>query len=656
VAMLNMIDISSGNKKYTRLIIIFLIIASCIAFGRIAGNDFTNFDDNAYITENNHIQSGINPESIKWAFTSLDVFYWHPITWLSHMLDWSLFGANASGHHLISLLLHIGAVIFLFLFLNKTTNNIWPSAFAAAFFALHPLRVESVAWAAERKDVLSMFFGMACLYAYAFYAENSKLSRYLLSLILFTLALMSKPMMVTLPFVLMLLDYWPLKRWQRAMDEPARKNLIQPEVLSGKKVPFILLTIASSLVTFWGQNIVGAVTPIEALPFLKRSINAIISYTAYLGKIFWPVNMAVFYPYEHSFPFWQVIASCFVLIGITIVVIYVRKKMSFLFVGWFWYLGTMIPLIGLIQAGSQAMADRHTYLPSVGIAVMLAWGIPLLCQRVGIRKKILLPAAIAVLCILVVSTWMQCAYWKNSIKLWNHALSVTKNNYIAHVGLGLALLEEGKVKEAIDHYNKVIMMPYQILTFNNDYLYSFYGRIYSNRGKAYAELGLYQCAFEDYNKSIRLNPKNAGLYNNRGLTYDKLNQHQRAIEDFNEAIRLKPDYANYYNDRGNSYNKLGQNQRALDDYTEAIRLKPDYADAYNNRGTIYGKISQYQRAIEDFSKAIYIKQDYADAYNNRGITYFKQGNNKHCCDDIYKACKLGKCKTLEAAKSSGHCR
>ena len=364
----------------------------------------------------------------------------------------------------------------------------------------------------------------------------------------------------------------------------------------------------------------------------------------------------MFYPYENSLTLWKVIIPGLILMLITVIVIYYIKKLPFLFVGWFWYLGTMVPLIGLIQAGSQAMADRHTYLPSVGIAIILSWGIPYLAKSENIRKKILLPAVIAVLTILTVLTWRQCGYWKNSIKLFSHALRVTKNNYIAHVSLGFALFDEGKVKEAIDHYNKVIMMPYQILTFNDDYLYSFYGTIYSNRGKAYTELGLYQIAFEDYNKSIHLDPKNAGLYDNRGLTYYKLDQHQHAIEDFNEAIRLKPDYANYYNDRGNSYNKLGQHQSALDDYTKAIHLKPDYADAYNNRGTTYGKLSQYQLAIEDFNKAIYFKQDYADAYNNRGITCFRQGNNKNGCHDVQRACELGKCKILEAAKSSGYCR
>jgi tetratricopeptide (TPR) repeat protein len=393
------------------------------------------------------------------------------------------------------------------------------------------------------------------------------------------------------------------------MDENG-KGFNSARGLIWEKVPFILLTIASSLVTFWGQNKVGALVSIERISLLKRVTNAIISYIAYLEKTFCPVNLAVFYPYEHSFPFWQVIASCFILIGITIVVIYIRKKMSFLFVGWFWYLGTMIPLIGLIQAGSQAMADRHTYLPSIGIAIMLAWGIPLLCQTVGIRKKILLPAAIAVLCILVVSTWMQCAYWKNSIELFSHALRVTKNNYLMH----------------------------------------------NDRGTTYANLGQYQLAISDYNNAIRLKEDYADAYYNRGRAYYKIGHYQHATEDYNEAIRLKPEHAYAYNNRGILYGELGQYQLAMKDFNKAIRLKPDYAEAYNNRGTTYGKISQYQCAIEDFSKAIDLKKDYADAYNNRGITYFRQGNNKHCCDDIRKACKLGKCKTLEAAKSSGNCR
>ena len=319
-------------KKYTYLIIIFLIVASFIAYGRILGNGFINYDDIQYITENNHIKSGINPESIKWALSTIDVYYWHPLTWLSHMLDWSLFKEHAGGHHLISLLLHIGSVLLLFFFLYRTTKNIWPSAFAAALFALHPLRVESVAWAAERKDVLSMFFGMACLYTYAFYAENYKLSRYFLCLILFALSLMSKPMLVTLPFVLLLLDYWPIKRWQKVLDEPVKRFNLAGKLI-WEKVPFIFLTIVLSIVTVWGQNKFGVVIPMKNIPFSARVQNAVISYVLYLEKIFWPVDLAVFYPYEYPFPLWKILFSCFILIGVTIVVIYAIKKLPFLFVG-----------------------------------------------------------------------------------------------------------------------------------------------------------------------------------------------------------------------------------------------------------------------------------------------------------------------------------
>ena len=600
------------KKKYTYLIVIFLIVASFIAFGRIMGNDFVNFDDHVYITENNHIQAGLSPDTIKWAFTAIVCSNWHPLTLLSHALDWSLFGANASGHHLINLLLHIGSALLLFFLLNRTTKNFWPSAFVAALFALHPLRVESVAWAAERKDVLSMFFGMATLYAYILYVEEHKLSKYFLCLTLFALGLMAKPTLVTLPFVLILLDYWPLGRWRKV---PASINMNVPTAVSersGKKknkqqrtdstkekkiftppasgssiipsllwenVPFIFLTIVSSIVTLWAQSKGGAFTFIEHLSFPARVLNAIISYVSYLGKTFWPVDLAVFYPYEYSFPLWQVLASCFILIGITIVVISGIKKLPFLFVGWFWYLGTLIPVIGLVQVGTQAMADRYTYLPSIGIAIMLVWSIQFLFQREGIRKKILFPAGIITLAILAALTWKQCGYWKNSTELFNHALPITKNNYTVHVNLASALAEEGKIEEAIGHYGKAISAT--------------------------------------------------------------------AITSYHTAA---------YNSRGALYAKLGRYQLAMEDYNEAIRLNRDCAECYYNRGTIYGDLGHHQMAIQDYSEAIRLKPDYLYAYGNRGIAYFIQGDNELGCCDANKTCELGDCKILEVAKSKGDCR
>jgi tetratricopeptide (TPR) repeat protein len=633
------------NKKYKYFIVIFLIVSSFMAYSRILGNEFVNYDDTGYITDNNHIKSGINPESIKWAFTAVVLANWHPLTLLSHTLDWSLFGANPSGHHLVSLLLHIVAVIFLFLFLNKTTKNLWPSAFVAAFFALHPLRVESVVWAAERKDVLSMFFGLASIYAYACYAESSKISWYFFCLILFSLSLMSKPMLVTLPFVLLLLDYWPLGRWRNDMLVPVKSRSHLIGRLLWEKAPFISLTIVSIIMTIWAQNKGGAVMTMKQVPFFVRVLNAVISYVSYLGKTFSPVDLAVFYPYKYPFPLWQILASCFILIGITVVVIYAIKKLPFLFVGWFWYLGTLIPVIGLVQVGSQAMADRYTYLPSIGIAIILVWSIPLLFPREDMRKKILFPAGIAYLSILAVLTWQQCGYWENSIKLFNHALHITKDNDLVHTNLGVALMAEGKIEEAIDHYNKAIHIT-------PDYV-----EAYNNRGSAYSELGQYQRAIEDYNRALRLKSDYADtIYYNRGNAYNKLGQYQMAIQDFSNVIRLNPTYFNAYNNRGFAYVNLGQYQMAIEDYNKALLLKPDNVEAYGNRGAIYAKFGQYQPAIQDLNKAIQLKPDYTPAYNNRANVYFNQGNNKLGCCDTRKACELGNCKLLDAANTKGLCR
>ncbi|MCX5848823.1 MAG: tetratricopeptide repeat protein [Deltaproteobacteria bacterium] len=600
------------KKKYTYLIVIFLIVASCAAFGRIAGNHFINFDDPGYVTKNYNVQSGFNPESIRWAFTTTYFSYWHPLTWISHMLDWRLFGENATGHHLVSLFLHIGAVIFLFLFLNKTTNNIWPSAFAAALFALHPLRVESVAWASERKDVLSMFFGMTALYAYAFYIESSKLSRYFLCLILFALSLMSKPMLVTLPFALLLLDYWPLERWTKAPSANSESRFKLTCRLIREKVPFVCLTIAASILTFWAQTKEGAVSSIENLPFTTRAANAFLSYTAYLGKTFWPVDLAVFYPYEFFLPLWKILISGLVLILITAAVIYYAKKLPFLFTGWFWYLGTLIPVIGLVQVGKQAMADRYTYLPSIGIAIMLAWSLPLLSRSENTRKKILFPAAIALLAALAILTWIQCGYWKSSFTLFNQNLRVTKNNQLAR---------------------------------NYD-------------GDAFTELGQYQHQrdIEDFNKAIGLNPDAFLAYYNRGTAYAKIGQYKNAIRDYNMAIRIKPDYADAYNNRGLIYGQHGQYQLAIKDFNKVIGLNPNHIKVYNNRGLAYSELGQYQSAIEDFNKAIFLKQDYANAYNNRANVYLKQKNNISGCRDARKACELGDCKILETAKAKGLCQ
>lgn len=597
------------QRKYKYLIVVLLIVASVIAYGRVIGNDFINLDDNVYITENSHIKSGFNPENIKWAFTSVVLANWHPVTLLSHTLNWSFFKNNAGFHHLVSLILHIFSMILLFFLLDRMTKSLLYSAFVAAFFALHPLRVESVAWAAELKDVLSIYFGLASIYVYVCYAEKFRSSQYFLCLIFFMLSLMSKPMLVTLPFIFLLVDYWPLGRWQKAMNVSERNRYSSIRCLILEKLPFILLSIVSSIVTIWAQNKYGAIASIAKIAFLKRIENAVISYVVYLKKLFWPFNLAIFYPYENSFPLWEIGVSLLIIVLITIIVIYYIKKIPFLFVGWFWYLGTMIPVIGLIQVGSQALADRYTYFPSIGIGIMLAWGIPFLLKSENIRKNILLPAAITVLIILASLTWRQCGYWENSIKLFNHALRVTKNNYIIHNNRGVTYDNMGQYQQAMSDFNEAIRLK-------NDYADAYY-----NRGRTNYNMGNYQKAIEDYDKSIYLNPMNAQAFNNRGVIYGINEQYQLSIEDFNKAILLKQ----------------------------------DYVESYNNRGITYTKMGQYQKAIDDYSKVIGLKANDANAYNNRGLIYFMYGNNNLGCLDLQKSCNLGDCKLLELAKNKGKC-
>jgi protein O-mannosyl-transferase len=631
------------DKKYKYFIVIFLIVTSFIAFGRILGNGFTNFDDNIYITENNHIKAGLNSETIKWAFSAVVSSNWHPLTLLSHTLDWSLFGANASGHHLINLLLHIGNALLLFFFLNKVTKSLWPSAFVAVLFALHPLRVESVAWAAERKDVLSMFFGMATLYVYALYVEEHKLSRYFLCLTLFALGLMAKPMLVTLPFVLMLLDFWPLGRWQKALapvnvpvaaseksekkktkqrkaDSIKEKKISTPlasrspiiRSLLWEKAPFIFLTIVSSVITIWAQSKGGAVASMEKLSFLARVLNATMSYISYIYKIFWPVDLAVFYPYEDPFLQLPVAGALLILIAITIIVIYTIKKLPFLFVGWFWYLGTLIPVIGLVQVGRQAMADRYTYLPSIGIGIILIWGIGYLLPKEKLRKIILIPAAVIVLFVLTFLTWQQSGYWKNSVSLFNHALEATKNNDLAHYNLANALIKQGKNSEAIIHFSKAIAInPY-------------HDGAHCNLGVALAAEGKKEEAITHYLEAIKINPDQDAAYSNLGIVLAAEGKKEEAIAHYLTAIKINPDYADAHYNLANLLLKQGQIDQAINHYLEAIKINPDHADAHCNLADIFVKQNKIDHAIEHFREAVRINPSSFASLNNLGVNLEKQ--------------------------------
>jgi len=588
---------SFSNKTYTYISVALIIAVCLIAYGQILSNGFINFDDEVYLTKNLHIKSGINAETVKWAFTAVVSSNWHPLTLISHALDWSLFKDHAGGHHLISLLLHIGSALLLFLFLNKITKNLWPSAFVAALFALHPLRVESVAWSAERKDVLSIFFGLASLYAYAYYVEKPRVARYIFCLILFILGLMSKPMLVTLPFVLLLLDFWPLERWQKALNpinlpiaggtgnqqitKKAKKQKRAAKSIPGEsrsasptishlfleKTPFFIFAIVSSILTIWAQNKGGAVASLQKLPFSERIMNASVSYVAYLGKTFWPVDLAVFYPYQHNYPDWQVAGALLILLGISGLAIYSVKKAPFFLMGWLWYLGTLVPVSGLVQVGRQAMADRYTYLPAIGIGIMLAWGIPYLLSSEKMRRIILAPAAAIVLAVLSILTWQQCGYWKNSVELFNHALQVTNNNYLAHTNLGVALAAEGKNEAAVDNYNAAIR-----INPNHD-------NAHYNLANLLAKQGKIDEAINHYREAVRINPNYYLAYNNLGINLAKQRNFAEAIYCYRKALQLEPNDPGFYLNLGASLADSGKLQEAIEQFRTAVYLNPDYDDA-----------------------------------------------------------------------------
>ena len=526
-----------SNRKQKLIVYIVLTLVTLAVFWQVNQFGFVNLDDQAYVEENSHIQSGITLDGICWAFSTTNQNLWNPLIWLSLMFDYQLFGLNAGGYHMTNLILHILSTLLLFWLFNRMTGAIWKSAFVAALFAIHPLHVESVAWISERKDVLSASFWMLTLCLYVYYTEKPAVKRYLLVLCSFVIALMSKPMVVTLPVIMILLDYWPLKRFQSKKDSLLLWQLWE-------KIPFFVLSAVFSIITIY---IMYSPT-VKYFPLGYRLANAPVSFVTYLGKTFWPHDMAIFYPFPTYIPVWQVLGSVLLIIIITTAVIAMTKRLPYLFIGWLWYAVTVMPVIGIIQNGSYAMADRYTYLPSIGISIMLAWGIPILFPREDIRKMILLPAGIAILVILAVLTWQQCSHWKNSTTLFSHTLRVTKDNYVAHHGLGLGLIAEGKTEEAIDHYNKTISIKPE------------FPNAYNNRGIVYGGLGQYKLALDDFDKAIRLKEDYAEAYYNKAVTYANMAQYQLAIEDYNKAIILNPDYAYAYNNRGAVYLKQGNNK------------------------------------------------------------------------------------------------
>ncbi len=503
---------------------LFLAASILAIYLPVCGYEFINYDDPVYVVENDTVRRGLTLEGTRWAFTSMHAANWHPVTWLSHMLDVQMYGLNAGAHHSTNVIFHILNIMLLFLLLRRTTGALWRSAMVAVLFAVHPLHVESVAWISERKDVLSAFFGFLTLLAYAEYVKRPGWLRYGTALLLFALGMMSKPMVVTLPFLMLLLDYWPLNRY--VQENGVRRFAF----LVKEKLPFFVLAVASCVVTMIAQGRGGAVAPLEFYSFGMRVANAIVAYVAYLGKMIWPMNLAVLYPHPGVRPIWQVAGASLLLLGITCFVLAQTKRRSWLAVGWLWYLGTLVPVIGLVQVGLQAMADRYAYIPLIGIYIVLAWEFHEALHRWGCGVRGLALAGMAVTAVLMLIAWNQVRYWENSIALYSHTLEVTDANWSIRNNLGNAYAEINQNDQAMHHYQEAIRIK-------PDYF-----EAYNNMGTVMAKMKRRDDAVAYFLNALKYNPDSAFAHNNLGRLLAEQMKYEDAIRHFRAALRIKPDY------------------------------------------------------------------------------------------------------------------
>ena len=623
-------SIASHQKK--TIIIMALSVLILAVYWQVQNFGFVNYDDQLYVTQNFKTQAGITWGSISSAFTDVRTGNWHPLTMISHMLDWQMFGGNAGGHHWSSLIIHIVNTVLLFLLLNSLTGAVWRSALVAALFAIHPINVESVAWVAERKNVLSTFFWILTMLFYVWYVKHPGWKRYLPVFFCFALGLMSKPMLVTLPFVLLLLDYWPLNRTaiHTRNDHPIEVHLffqagkVKLRFLLLEKIPLFILTAISVCVTVYAAKSASAVAQFDILPLSQRIYNAILSYALYLKKLFWPTDLAVFYPLR-DIPIQQVLPAAVLLIVITVICCKYYKKHPYLVVGWFWYLGTLVPVIGLVQVGSQAMADRYAYVPFIGLFIALSWTVTDIIRN-RFLQKITAVLAVMLLVGLFVVTYNQVAYWKNSFSLFERALHVTKENFLAHVGVGNELTKQNRINEAISHFQASININPKNPA--NYMAYVSLGNALSLQNKKTEAIAAFKAA-------LNINPQNDGAYYRLGLVLFQTGRADEAIAEYQKAIALNNDYPLYHGSLGNAYLGQGKTEEAIKEYKEVLRIQPDNIDAHNNLGIVLMGQGKLDGAMKYFQESVRIEPRQANAHYYLQIIVEKRGHD-YKAEDYYQ--------------------
>lgn len=572
---------NDGGKRNAVLMCLVLAVVTIAVYVHVGSHGFINIDDPGYVTENPHIVGGITGRNIVWAFTSFDQANWHPVTWLSHMMDVQLYGLSPQGHHLTSVYIHTVSAILLFILLLRLTGAQYQSLFVAAMFALHPLHVESVAWVAERKDVLSAFFGFLSLLFYSQYAKNKSAATYVFALSSFLLGLMSKPMLVTLPVVMLLIDFWPLNRY--GTDEETGENHLRFKRLAAlvsEKSPFLIFSIISCIITICGQHkaIINYFSPVF------RIENTLVSYVKYIIKIIWPSDMAVLYPMPPSIPIWQVFSSVCVLVIFSSVAVKCRRRYPYIAVGWFWFIITLVPVIGIIQVGSQAMADRYSYIPATGLFIIAAWGFSDLTKGIRCRHAVLsLLAGIAV-CTSAALTRQQVGYWQNNATLYRHTLQVTTGNEIIHYNLGNYFHSEGDLNSAVFEYKETLQ-----INPNNEGAHINLGIIYRNSGNL-------NQAIQEFQEALQINPDNAYAHNNLGLSLSDTGNLDQAIKEYQEAIRKAPNQSAIHYNLGLALAGKGDLRGAIVHYKEALTISPNDSEV---RKDLEAALAQQRRIRTD---------------------------------------------------------
>ncbi|MBN2019421.1 MAG: tetratricopeptide repeat protein [Sedimentisphaerales bacterium] len=621
-----------GQNRIKVFICIGIAVATLVAYEPVRHNGFVNFDTHTYVTKNPYVNKGITLQSVTWAFTEYRSANWHPLTWISHMLDCELYGLNPLGHHITSLVIHIVNSVLLFLLLYKMTGATWRSAFVAGVFALHPVHVESVAWIAERKDVLSGFFWMLTILVYIRYTERPSVRRYMLVVIIFVMGLMSKPMVVTLPFVLLLLDYWPLE----LVDKIGRHGKLGRLVL--EKVPLIILSAISCVITFVTQKYDKAVISLEVLPLRDRIINALGCYFYYILKMLYPKDLAVLYPAQ-----WLKIEEAMVtVIGASVLLLLCRHgKRRWLAVGLLWYMGTMVPVIGLVQVGSQIMADRYTYIPSIGFFIIIAWAAAEILSKIRHSRRLLASGAALTLITMVFLTRVQAGYWRDTITLWEHTLKVTRDNEVAENNYALTLCEKGRFTEAEVHirnalrinpaylkarlalcdvllkqnkFSEAIACYKDYLTFQQDS-----ARVYYNLAFALGIEKKYDEALEFLTCALNLAPNYPEIHKGIGYLLFRTGKLNEAVEHFNEALKTDANTAEIYSALGSVYSQLGKTDLVIENWTKALEQRSDDAIILNN--IAWALVTKRDVSVEEANRAVELAQKACSLTGQKNVMF-----------------------------------